>query len=46
MLGLRAGGYAVGSFYKDAGVRDICAQHSHIITAERTLNHQEGNSIT
>jgi hypothetical protein len=31
-------GYAMGSFYKDAGMRDICAQHSHVIPAESPLN--------
>jgi hypothetical protein len=25
-------GYAMGSFYKDAAVEDICSQHSHIIS--------------
>lgn len=27
-------GYAIGNFYKDAGFEDICAQHSHIVSAE------------
>ena len=27
-------GYAIGSFYKDAGLKDICAQHSHIVSAD------------
>ena len=31
-------GYAMGSFYKDAGMRDVCAQHSHVIEADSTLN--------
>jgi hypothetical protein len=30
-------GYAMGHFYKDAGMRDICAQHSHVIPADSTL---------
>jgi hypothetical protein len=30
-------GYAMGSFYKDAGMRDICAQHSHVIPADNAL---------
>jgi hypothetical protein len=38
-------GYAMGSFYKDAGMRDICAQHSHVIAAESTLSHPPGPSI-
>jgi hypothetical protein len=29
-------GYAMGSFYKDAGMREICAQHSHVVPAERS----------
>ncbi|HEY2905968.1 MAG TPA: MEDS domain-containing protein [Vicinamibacterales bacterium] len=35
-------GYAMGSFYKDAGMRDICAQHSHVVPAESALH--EGSS--
>lgn len=27
-------GYAMGNFYKDAGMRDVCAQHSHVIPAD------------
>ncbi len=30
-------GYAMGSFYKDAGMRDICAQHSHVMPADTLL---------
>jgi hypothetical protein len=30
-------GYAMGSFYKDAGMREICAEHSHVIPAANTL---------
>jgi hypothetical protein len=30
-------GYAIGSFYKRAGMRDICAQHSHVVPAESAL---------
>jgi uroporphyrinogen-III synthase len=29
-------GYAMGSFYKDAGVADICGQHSHVLSADGT----------
>jgi hypothetical protein len=32
-------GYAIGSFYKDAGMREICDQHSHVIAADSALNH-------
>jgi DcmR-like sensory protein len=38
-------GYAMGSFYKDAGMRDICAQHSHVVTADRALNRRAGVSV-
>jgi hypothetical protein len=38
-------GYAMGSFYKDAGMRDICAQHSHVVAAETALNHRAGAPI-
>jgi hypothetical protein len=27
-------GYAMGDFYKDANVDDICRQHSHIVSAD------------
>ena len=27
-------GYAIGPFYKDAQVRDVCAQHTHVISAD------------
>jgi len=30
-------GYSMGSFYKAAGMRDICAQHSHVVAAESSL---------
>jgi len=38
-------GYAMGSFYKDAGMRDICAQHSHVIPAESDLTSRPGPSL-
>lgn len=31
-------GYAMGSFYKDAGMRAVCAQHSHVLAADNGLN--------
>ena len=31
-------GYAMGHFYKDLGMRDVCAHHSHVVSAESTLN--------
>ncbi len=36
-------GYAMGSFYKDAGMRDICAQHSHVIAADSALHNSSIN---
>jgi hypothetical protein len=29
-------GYAMGSFYKDAGFKDICDQHTHVVSAGGT----------
>jgi DcmR-like sensory protein len=31
-------GYAMGSFYKDAGMRDVCDQHSHVVPAANILS--------
>jgi MEDS: MEthanogen/methylotroph, DcmR Sensory domain len=39
-------GYAMGSFYKDAGMRDVCAQHSHVIATESALNHRADAPIS
>lgn len=36
-------GYAMGNFYKDAVMRDICAQHSHVIAADNPLNLRAGS---
>jgi hypothetical protein len=30
-------GYAIRSFYKDAGMREICAQHSYVIPANAVI---------
>lgn len=30
-------GYAMGQFYKSADVRDICAQHSHVVSASGAI---------
>ena len=38
-------GYAMGSFYKDAGMRDVCAQHSHVIPSPSALSEQSDSSI-
>ena len=29
-------GYSMGSFYKDAGFKDICDQHTHILSSAGT----------
>jgi hypothetical protein len=39
-------GYALGHFYKDAGMRDICAQHSHVIPADRALTPGAGTTTS
>ena len=39
-------GYAMGSFYKDAGVADICDQHSHVLSADGTPAQVRGRSTT
>jgi hypothetical protein len=31
-------GYAMGHFYKDASIADICGQHSHIVSADGKAN--------
>jgi hypothetical protein len=31
-------GYAMGPFYKNAQFRDICAQHTHVLSADGTAN--------
>jgi hypothetical protein len=31
-------GYSVGHFYKDASFDEICAQHSHIVSADGNAN--------
>jgi hypothetical protein len=38
-------GYAMGSFYKDAGMREVCAQHSHVLAADSALNHPPATTI-
>jgi hypothetical protein len=38
-------GYAMGNFYKDAGMRDICAQHSHVVAAETELKNPPRPSV-
>lgn len=38
-------GYAMGSFYKDAGMRDICAQHSHVVSADIAVPPQQRPTV-
>lgn len=38
-------GYAMGSFYKKAGMREVCAQHSHVIATESSLNQPPPASV-
>jgi hypothetical protein len=38
-------GYAVGSFYKNTGMKEVCEQHSHVIQANTTLSAASGESI-
>lgn len=38
-------GYAMGNFYKDAGMREVCAHHSHVVTAENPLINRAGTAI-
>ena len=30
-------GYAMGNFYKDASVRDVCRQHTHLVHSDGTM---------
>jgi hypothetical protein len=38
-------GYAMGSFYKDAGMREVCAQHSHVIAVDHPVSRQTAASM-
>jgi hypothetical protein len=38
-------GYAMGSFYKAAGMTEICAQHSHVVSADSALADRAGAPI-
>jgi hypothetical protein len=38
-------GYAMGSFYKDAGMREICSHHSQVLAADSALDRRAGASI-
>ena len=38
-------GYSMGSFYKDAGFKDICDQHTHILSSAGTAAPLRPNTI-
>jgi hypothetical protein len=38
-------GYAMGHFYKDASVRDVCRQHTHTIAADGTPRVSTADSL-
>jgi hypothetical protein len=38
-------GYAMGSFYKDASVQDICRQHTHLVAADGTARRSNADSL-
>jgi hypothetical protein len=38
-------GYAMGSFYKDAHVLDVCRQHTHLMSADGTPHLSDADSL-
>jgi hypothetical protein len=38
-------GYAMGNFYKDAGLDDICSHHTHVIADDGTSNSPGANRV-
>jgi MEDS: MEthanogen/methylotroph, DcmR Sensory domain len=38
-------GYAMGSFYKDAAVQDVCRQHTHLLSADGTASVSDADSL-
>lgn len=38
-------GYAMGNFYKDASVRDVCRQHTHLVASDGTLRVSNADSL-
>jgi hypothetical protein len=38
-------GYAMGSFYKDASVVDVCRQHTHLVSADGTARVSDADSL-
>jgi hypothetical protein len=38
-------GYSMGSFYKDAGVADVCRQHTHIIASDGTAKVSDADTL-
>ncbi len=38
-------GYSMGSFYKDAGIADICRQHTHIVASDGTASVSNADTL-
>jgi hypothetical protein len=38
-------GYAMGSFYKDAHVMDVCRQHTHLVSSDGTPRLSNADSL-
>ena len=38
-------GYAMGNFYKDASVQDVCRQHTHLVAADGTPRISNADSL-
>lgn len=38
-------GYAMGNFYKDAHVQDVCRQHTHLVSADGTPRLSDADSL-
>jgi hypothetical protein len=38
-------GYATASFYKDASIRDVCRQHTHLVSADGTPHPSNADSL-
>ncbi len=38
-------GYALGNFYKDASVQDVCRQHTHLISSDGTARPSNADSL-
>ena len=38
-------GYAMGNFYKDASVQDVCRHHTHVVASDGTLRVSNADSL-